>query len=48
MDLASDPDQAPSAGQRLDKKRQALIHPVIDIGVVVGELLVAMRNAKLV
>src|SRR5260370_856741 len=38
----------PSAGQRLGEKRQALVHPVIDTGVVVGELLIAMRNAKLV
>ena len=37
-----------SAGQRLDDKRQALVHPVIDTGVVIGELLIAMRNAKLV
>ena len=37
-----------SAGQRLGEKRQALVHPVIDTGVVVGELLIAMRNAKLV
>ena len=36
-----------SAGQRLGEKRQALVHPVIDTGVVVGELLIAMRNAKL-
>jgi len=37
-----------SAGQRLGEKRQALVHPVIDTGVVVGKLLIAMRNAKLV
>src|SRR2546428_11251441 len=37
-----------SAGQRLGEKRQALVQPVIDTGVVVGELLIAMRNAKLV
>src|SRR5690242_6428635 len=37
-----------SAGQRLGEKRQAHIHPVIDTGVVVGELLITMRNAKLV
>jgi hypothetical protein len=37
-----------SAGQRLGEKRQALVHPVIDTGVVVGELLIAMGNAKLV
>ena len=36
------------AGQRLGEKRQALVHPVIDTGMVVGELLVAMRNAELV
>src|SRR6266550_3761503 len=39
---------ATSAGQRLGEKRQALVHPVIDTGMVVGELLVAMRNAELV
>src|ERR1700726_4909039 len=38
----------PSAGQRLGEKRQALVHPVIDTGVVVGELLITTRNAKLV
>ena len=37
-----------SAGQRLDDKRQALVHPVIDTGVVIAELLIAMRNAKLI
>src|SRR5229473_6877821 len=37
-----------SAGQRLSEKRQALVHPVIDTGMVVGELLVAMRDAELV
>jgi len=37
-----------SAGQRLRKKRQALIHPVIDAGMVVGELLVAMPDPKLI
>src|SRR6267378_8075583 len=37
-----------SGGQRLGEKRQALVHPVIDAGMVVGELLVAMRNAELV
>jgi hypothetical protein len=37
-----------SAGQRLDEKRQALVHSVIDPAMVVGELLVAMRNAELV
>jgi hypothetical protein len=37
-----------SAGQRLRKKRQALVHPVIDAGMVVGELLVAMTNPKLI
>ena len=37
-----------SAGQRLDEKRQALVHSVIDTCMVVGELLVAMRNAELV
>ena len=37
-----------SAGQRLGEKRQALVHSVIDTGVVVGKLLIAMRNAKLV
>src|SRR5713101_504761 len=37
-----------SARQRLGEKRQALVHPVIYTGVVVGELLIAMRNAKLV
>jgi hypothetical protein len=36
------------AGQRLGEKRQALVHPVIDTGMVVGELLVAMRNAEFV
>jgi ABC-type transport system substrate-binding protein len=34
-----------SAGQRLGQKRQALVHPVIDTAMVVGELLVAMREA---
>jgi len=37
-----------SPGERLGEKRQALVHPVVDTGVVVGELLVAMRNAELV
>src|SRR5215469_15987896 len=37
-----------SAGQRLGEKRQTDIHPVIDTSVVVGELFIAMRNAKLV
>src|SRR5216683_5162098 len=37
-----------SAGERLGEKRQALVHPVIDAGMVVGELLIAVRNAKLV
>src|SRR6266404_3664524 len=37
-----------SGGQRLGEKGQALVHPVIDTGMVVGELLIAMRNAKLV
>jgi hypothetical protein len=37
-----------SAGQRLRKKRQALVHPVIDAGMVVGELLVAMPDPKLI
>src|ERR1700746_604799 len=36
-----------SAGQRMGEKGQALVHPVIDAAMVVGELLVAMRNAKL-
>jgi hypothetical protein len=31
-----------------ERERQTLIHPVIDTGVVVGELLIPMRNAKLV
>jgi hypothetical protein len=35
-----------STGQCLDEKRQAFVHPVIDTGMVVGELLVAMRNAE--
>jgi hypothetical protein len=35
-------------GQCLSEKRQALVHPVIDTGMVVGKLLVAMRNAELV
>ena len=42
------PDRRGSGRQRLGEKRQALVHPVIDAGMVVGELLVAMRNAKLV
>src|SRR5882757_9650509 len=46
--LKSFSEGKPSAGQRLGEKRQALVHPVIDAGVVVGELLIAMRNAKLV
>src|SRR5260221_1196768 len=37
-----------SAGQSLRQKRQALIHAVIDAGMVGGELLVAMRNPELV
>ena len=37
-----------SVGQRLSKKRQALVHPVIDAGMVVGELLVAMPDPKLI
>jgi hypothetical protein len=37
-----------SPGQRLGEKMQALVHPVIDTAMVVGELLVAMRNAELV
>ena len=37
-----------SAGQRLRKKRQALIHPVIDAGMVVRELLVAIPDPKLI
>ena len=37
-----------SAGQRLRKKRQALVHPVINAGMVVGELLVAMPDPKLI
>jgi hypothetical protein len=36
-----------SAGQRLSQKRQALVHPVIDTGMIVGEFLVAMRDAEL-
>ena len=36
------------AGQRLGEKRQALVHPIIDSRVVIRELLVAMRYAKLV
>src|ERR1700751_782420 len=34
------------AGQRLGEKRQALFHPVVDTGMVVWELLVAMRYAE--
>jgi hypothetical protein len=37
-----------SARQRLGKKRQALVHPVIDTAMIVGELLVPMPNAELV
>src|SRR5260370_30110656 len=37
-----------SAGERLREKRQALVHPVIDTAMVVGELLVAMRDAEFV
>jgi hypothetical protein len=29
-----------SAGQRLRKKRQAIVHPIIDAGMVVGKLFV--------
>ena len=36
------------AGQRLGEKRQALVHPVIDTTMVVGEFRIAMGNAKLV
>src|SRR5215467_16076795 len=36
-----------SAGERVCEKRQALIHAVIDTGVVVGKFLVAMRNSEL-
>jgi len=35
-----------SAGQCLGEKRQALVHPVIDAGVVVGELLIAMAQCQ--
>src|SRR6266436_7504116 len=41
-------DTTTSAGERLGEKRQALVHPVIDSGMVVGELLVAVGNTKLV
>jgi hypothetical protein len=37
-----------SASQSPREKRQALVHPIIDRGMVVGELLVPMGNAKLV
>jgi len=37
-----------SAGHRVGQKRQALVHAVIDTAMVVGELLVTMRNAELV
>jgi hypothetical protein len=37
-----------SARQRLGEKRQALVEPIIDARMVVGELLVTMCNAKLV
>ena len=36
------------AGQRLGEKRPALVHPITDPRVVIRELLVAMRYAKLV
>ena len=32
----------------MSEERQALVHPIIDTGMVVRELLVAMRDAKLV
>ncbi len=38
----------PSGRQSLCEKRQTFAHPVIDAGMVVGELLVAMSNAELV
>src|ERR1700716_634947 len=37
-----------SAGQRLGEKGQALVEPIIDTRMVVGELFVAMCNAELV
>ena len=43
-----EPIAATSGGQRLSEKRQALIQPVIDIGMIVGELLIAMGNTELV
>jgi hypothetical protein len=39
---------AQCAGKRLGEKRQALVHPVIDTGMVVGELRLAMCDARLV
>jgi hypothetical protein len=45
---AGPPTPSKLSRKRLGEKRQALVHPVIDTGMVVGELLVAMRNAKLV
>ena len=44
----TEPPDFLSAGQRLGKKRQALVHPVVDAGMVVEEFLVAMCNAELV
>ena len=44
---ATAPNSA-SAGQRLRKKWQALVHPIIDAGIVVGEFLVAMPDPKLI
>jgi len=37
-----------SAGQRLSEERQALVHPVIDAGVIIRELLVPVRDAELI
>ena len=37
-----------SAGQRLGEKGQALVHPLVDPGVIVGELLVQIRNPEFV
>src|SRR5215472_56895 len=36
-----------STGQRLNEKGQTFVHPVVDSGMVVGELLVLMRDPKL-
>jgi hypothetical protein len=40
--------QEASIRERMREKRQAFVHPIIETGVVVGELFVTMGNAELV